>query len=122
DMDIPDCPASPSPPLVQGKSPQLPAFLSRDNMFNDWNIYQKYFTANRACELARLPDADSVIATPMERMLLWYKSFRQEFPDTWQEILETYKEAEILGDVDTTVAQHQQLFHKSTRKLAQSVS
>ncbi|KIJ57799.1 hypothetical protein HYDPIDRAFT_103826, partial [Hydnomerulius pinastri MD-312] len=49
-----------------------------------------------------------------------YRSFRQEFPDTWQEILATYDEADALGDMDKTVAQRQQLFHKMSTKFAQS--
>ncbi|KIJ58398.1 hypothetical protein HYDPIDRAFT_102742, partial [Hydnomerulius pinastri MD-312] len=86
--------------------------FSRTNTFNDWNIYQRYFTTNRARELARLPDA--------EKMSKCYRSFRQEFPDTWQEILATYDEADALGDMDKTVAQRQQLFHKMSTKFAQS--
>ncbi|KAF8836283.1 hypothetical protein BDN67DRAFT_1014827 [Paxillus ammoniavirescens] len=93
--------------------------FSRNNTFNNWNIYQKYFTANKAHELRRLVDTDNVTTTPTEKMSQCYRAFRDEFPDVWQEILATYEEAELLGDIDKTVAQCQQLFHKSTRKLAQ---
>ncbi|KIK94719.1 hypothetical protein PAXRUDRAFT_11885 [Paxillus rubicundulus Ve08.2h10] len=94
--------------------------FSHTNTFNNWNIYQKYFTAHQVRELARLPEAENITTTPTEKMSQCYKAFQQEFPDAWQEIPEMYKEAEVLGDVDKTVAQCQKLFHKSTRKLAQS--
>ncbi|KIJ10845.1 hypothetical protein PAXINDRAFT_157496 [Paxillus involutus ATCC 200175] len=118
DIDVPYCPDSPSPPSVQGKSPQPSVSL-----FHDINQPQQNFTLGRtastACELTRLPDTDNITATPTEKMSQCYKVFQQEFPEAWQEILAMYEEAEILGDVDKTVAQCQQLFHKSTKKLAQ---
>ncbi|KAF9233117.1 hypothetical protein BU15DRAFT_80472 [Melanogaster broomeanus] len=86
---------------------------SRTNSANDWNIYQKYFATNRALEVARLPDINSVTATPSEKMSQCYRLFQQDFPDTWQEILSMHGEAEALGDLDKTVVQHQQLFHKT---------
>ncbi|KIJ59340.1 hypothetical protein HYDPIDRAFT_33279 [Hydnomerulius pinastri MD-312] len=95
--------------------------FARTNSPNDWNIYQKYFAANKARELARLPDFENVMVTPLEKMPQCYKLFQQEFSDTWQEILTTFEEAEVLGEVDKTVAQCQQLFHKTAKKLVQSV-
>ncbi|KIJ57917.1 hypothetical protein HYDPIDRAFT_57212, partial [Hydnomerulius pinastri MD-312] len=92
---------------------------SRTNSANDWNTYQKYFAANRARELTRLPEIDSVTATPSEKMSQCYRLFQQDYPDTWQEILTIYEEAEVLGDMDKTVAQRQQLFQKITKKFSQ---
>lgn len=50
-----------------------------------------------------------------------YKLFREKYPETYQEILLTWQEAEALGDVDKTIAQHSQLFFKTAKKLEQQV-
>lgn len=51
-----------------------------------------------------------------------YKLFREQYPDTWREILATWREAEALGEANKTVAQRSQLFFKTAKKLEQQVS
>ena len=51
-----------------------------------------------------------------------YKLFREQYPDTRQEILATWREVEALGDVDKTIAQCSQHFFKTATKLEQQVS
>ncbi|KIK81909.1 hypothetical protein PAXRUDRAFT_35731 [Paxillus rubicundulus Ve08.2h10] len=67
------------------------------NSPNDWNIYRKYVAANKPHELARLLDFE-------------------------KEILTTFEEAKVIGKVDKTVAQCQQLFHKTAKRFVQSFS
>ncbi|KAF8834521.1 hypothetical protein BDN67DRAFT_985261 [Paxillus ammoniavirescens] len=128
DMDGFDHPDSPLPPSVRGKSPQPPACLSHETQnkkVNSGDQPQQSFTLGRTTSTVTsiLDEGFEIIHNQFtelaEKMSWCYKAFQQEFPDAWQEILATYEEAEVLGGMDKTVAQHQQLFHKSTRKLAQ---
>ncbi|KAI6094834.1 hypothetical protein EDD16DRAFT_1424854, partial [Pisolithus croceorrhizus] len=80
------------------------------NSANEWNAYQQYFTANKAQELQRLPDGSDVAGTPSEKMSRCYKLFCKKYPDTYKQILATYKDTMVLVNADKTVAQHQQLF------------
>ncbi|KAI5981523.1 hypothetical protein EDD15DRAFT_2379435 [Pisolithus albus] len=92
---------------------------ARSNSANEWNTYQQYFAANKARELQRLQGGDDVAGTPSEKMSKCYKLFCEQFPDTYKQILAVYKDTVILGNADKTVAQRQQLFHNTSKRLVQ---
>ncbi|KAG6374453.1 hypothetical protein JVT61DRAFT_4495 [Boletus reticuloceps] len=91
--------------------------FARLNSTNGWNLYQKYFAANKVQELARLPENKVVEATPSSQMAKCYQLFRSEYTETWNEILTTFEEAESLVDVARTVAHRQQTFAKVVRNM-----
>ncbi|KAG1769965.1 hypothetical protein EV702DRAFT_923516, partial [Suillus placidus] len=65
--------------------------------FNHWNMYGHYLKVNREQELQRLGNievADAAQITPAIRAEC-YKVFRAAFPDSWQEILETFEQVEV---------------------------
>jgi hypothetical protein len=87
---------------------------------NLWNVYEKYFRANKAVELERLrPDPDGNVPAKTARNC--FTAFKQDLPDTWVEILEIYAEADILDSSDTTVAERGRQFHKFTEKIIDMV-
>ncbi|KAF8452785.1 hypothetical protein L210DRAFT_814470, partial [Boletus edulis BED1] len=51
-----------------------------------------------------------------------YKLFREEFPETWSDILDTFEEMEAVGGMDQTVSQRQQLFARLVKNLRQTFS
>ncbi|KIK14924.1 hypothetical protein PISMIDRAFT_16908 [Pisolithus microcarpus 441] len=48
-----------------------------------------------------------------------YKLFCEQFPDMYKQILAMYKDTVVLGKADKTVAQHQHLFHNTSKRLVQ---
>ncbi|KIK11681.1 hypothetical protein PISMIDRAFT_19328 [Pisolithus microcarpus 441] len=89
------------------------------NSANEWNTYQQYFAAHKARELQRLQGGDDVAGTPSEKMSKCYKLFCEQFPDMYKQILAVYKDTVILGNTDKTVAQRQQLFLNTSKRLVQ---
>jgi hypothetical protein len=55
-------------------------------------------------------------ATKVQRRC--YELFREVYPDTWQDILEKFQEANEFANMGKTVAQHQLLFNKYVKKLS----
>ncbi|KAF8420165.1 hypothetical protein L210DRAFT_3654954 [Boletus edulis BED1] len=96
--------------------------FSRLNSANYWNIYQRYSMANQATELARVAESNAVHSTPSSRLSRCYKLFREEFPETWSDILDTFEEMEAVGGMDQTVSQRQQLFARLVKNLRQTFS
>ncbi|OBZ78540.1 hypothetical protein A0H81_00403 [Grifola frondosa] len=84
---------------------------------NMWNIYEKYFTANRDLEEARdLTDLDGYNDRPddMDKdssqfRRLCYESFKREHEDSWREVLEAFQVTKDLSTV-TTVGGRQRTF------------
>ena len=86
------------------------------NSQNAWNIYTAYFVKHKETELAWIPD--NVEGTPSwADVKKCYKCFKDNYPDTYIEILETWKESKELEDMGGTVAQCQQLFNKAAKNL-----
>ncbi|KAG2097064.1 hypothetical protein BD769DRAFT_1291129, partial [Suillus cothurnatus] len=87
--------------------------------FNHWNTYGHYLKVNREQELQRLGNievADAAQITPAIRAEC-YKAFRVAFPDSWQEILETFEQVEVRSVGPQTVSQRTQEFSKVWRKV-----
>ncbi|KAG2104044.1 uncharacterized protein F5147DRAFT_529189, partial [Suillus discolor] len=65
--------------------------------FNHWNVYGHYLKVNRTQELRRLGKdvgTDNAQITSTIRGEC-YKVFQLAYPDTWQDILEVFEEAEM---------------------------
>ena len=91
------------------------------NSQNAWNIYTAYFIKHKETELAQIPD--NVEGTPSRAdVKKCYECFKDNYPDTYIEILETWKESKELKDMGGTVAQRQQLFNKAAKNLDRTVS
>jgi hypothetical protein len=91
--------------------------------FNHWNTYGHYLKVNREQELQRLGNievADAAQITPAIRAEC-YKAFRAAFPDSWQEILETFEQVEVRSVGPQTVSQRTQEFSKVWRKVVTTV-
>ncbi|KAG2749547.1 hypothetical protein P692DRAFT_20731576, partial [Suillus brevipes Sb2] len=91
--------------------------------FNHWNTYGHYLKVNREQELQRLGNievADAAQITPAIRAEC-YKAFRAAFPDSWQEILETFEQVEVRSVGPQTVSQRTQEFNKIWRKVVTTV-
>ena len=95
---------------------------SRMNSQNPWNIYTAYFAKHKETELARLPGL-SVEETPSRADVnKCYECFKADYPETYIEILETWKESQEAEKRGGTVAQRQQLFNKTVKNLDRTVS
>jgi len=91
---------------------------SRSNAPNLWNCYSAYFTKHVETELARLPGGQKVDGIPSAEIRKeCYRRFKEEYPDKYVDILETWKEYDDLEDIGETVAQRQQLFGKAVKNL-----
>ena len=91
---------------------------SRSNAPNLWNRYSTYFMKHTETELAWLPGDRKVDGNPSTEIRKeCYQRFKEEYPDKYVEILETWKEYDNLKDIGETVAQRQQLFGKAIRNL-----
>ncbi|KIO00404.1 hypothetical protein M404DRAFT_29553 [Pisolithus tinctorius Marx 270] len=78
---------------------------SCSNLQNLWNLYSTYFVKHMRTELAWLPAPEVVQGTPsVDMRKACYSCFKAEFPDTYVDILETWKEAEELEDIGGTFA------------------
>ncbi|KAG1810926.1 uncharacterized protein BJ212DRAFT_1219116, partial [Suillus subaureus] len=51
-----------------------------------------------------------------------YKHFKITYPDSYQDILNTYKELDMLSDAPQTITQHTQTFQKLTRRVGSIMS
>ena len=51
-----------------------------------------------------------------------YELFKKDYPETWQKILTKFEESTQYTEAGKTVGQRQQMFHKSAKRLTQSVS
>ncbi|KAG1818703.1 uncharacterized protein BJ212DRAFT_1479689 [Suillus subaureus] len=90
------------------------------NNVNHWNAYSSYFKANPQQELKRLGNkAPKAPGTPSAIMHHnCYELFKNEYPDSWQTILEYHEEATVLMGAPQTVAMQAQEFHKFGKKVS----
>ncbi|KAG2033261.1 hypothetical protein BDR03DRAFT_815654, partial [Suillus americanus] len=89
------------------------------SVFNHWNVYGHYLKVNRTQELQRLGKdvgTDNAQITPTIRGEC-YKVFQLAYPDTWQDILKTFEEAEMTMGGPQTVSQRTQDFNKVWKKV-----
>ena len=86
-----------------------------------WNLYQKYFTANKAEELHRLGLDTAAKVTGVVRSEA-YVAFRKEYPDSWPEVLEVWAQYEELGGARKTAQQRALAFRRTWRTICSIVS
>ncbi|KIM54792.1 hypothetical protein SCLCIDRAFT_78430, partial [Scleroderma citrinum Foug A] len=85
---------------------------------NIWNSYSMYFMENMEHELAHLPKGEHVMGTPTpDIQKCCYALFKEVYKDTYTRILEKWKEAKELENMDSTIAQCQLLFDKTKKNL-----
>ena len=85
-----------------------------------WNTYQRYFTAHKEDELARLGLDPSIVITGKIRANA-YVAFRNAFPTTWPEILEYWAEFKEVENPMKTVQQRSMQFRHIWRALCNLV-
>ncbi|KAG1745420.1 uncharacterized protein EDB91DRAFT_1246290 [Suillus paluster] len=86
------------------------------NVINHWNVYGQYFKLYRLQELERAgKDGNMIITSAIQQEC--YGCFQTAYPDTWQEILETFDEAWTFTWSPVTVRQRSQEFGRLTRKV-----
>ncbi|KAG2737950.1 hypothetical protein P692DRAFT_20759986 [Suillus brevipes Sb2] len=73
---------------------------------NYWNLYANYFKENMEKEVAR---------TRLRTRC--YEKFKDTFPDAYQDILDMFDEAAVLGAATQTVSQHGQSFQRLCKKV-----
>jgi hypothetical protein len=86
-----------------------------------WNIYQKYFTANKVEELGRLSLDPTAKVTGLVCSKA-YVAFRKEYPGTWPEVLEVWAQYAELGGGSKTAQQRALEFRRSWRTICNIVS
>ena len=80
------------------------------NLHTTWNIYLKYFTANKEMEAARVPiDNPTVHSTAFRSQC--YVKYQEEVPD-WQEHLVLFDELECFSSKGMTVGQRSCAFRQ----------
>ncbi|KAG2129944.1 hypothetical protein DEU56DRAFT_690070, partial [Suillus clintonianus] len=81
---------------------------------NYWNLYSNYFKDKSKQELARLGrDLSAGGSTPSAGVRKeCYVKFKEQFPDTYQDILDTHDEMASLGGLPQTVSQRAQAFQR----------
>ncbi|KAG1797302.1 uncharacterized protein BJ212DRAFT_1289753, partial [Suillus subaureus] len=87
---------------------------------NYWNLYTGYFKDQMRQELVRLGDG----APPQDGTGVHcqcYELFKKSYPDTYQDILNTYRELNMLTD-NQTIAQCTQSFQKLYKRVGSIVS
>ncbi|KAF8119595.1 hypothetical protein EV363DRAFT_1102431, partial [Boletus edulis] len=77
---------------------------------NHWNQYTKYVMRHEEQERRRLNLPQDVLLSPSVRREL-YAKFKEDNPDTWQEILEVHDMVGIQSSPQT-IAQRAQIFSK----------
>ncbi|KAG1857648.1 hypothetical protein C8R48DRAFT_674628 [Suillus tomentosus] len=102
---------------------------------NYWNIYVNYFKENMEKEVARLTEDEThdtegkgkgkevcrpdMQGTPSTRLRTrCYEKFKDTFPDAYQDILDMFDEAAVLGATTQTISQHGQSFQRLCKKVA----
>ncbi|KAG2738615.1 hypothetical protein P692DRAFT_20758073, partial [Suillus brevipes Sb2] len=87
---------------------------------NYWNLYATYFKEHSQAELARIgrevPPGDLTGATVRKQC---YESFKDTYPDSYQDLLLMHEEASLLGSTPQTIAQRGQGFQKHYRRVIQ---
>ncbi|KAG1901764.1 uncharacterized protein F5891DRAFT_1187230 [Suillus fuscotomentosus] len=91
------------------------------NSTNYWNLYAGYFKDRMRQELARLsedaPPQDGSMTPSAGVRCRCYELFKNTYPDSYQDILDTYKELNMLSDAPQTIAQCTQTFQKLYRRV-----
>ncbi|KAG1777168.1 hypothetical protein EV702DRAFT_1197489 [Suillus placidus] len=91
------------------------------NGTNYWNLYAAYFKEHIQTELARIgrevpPGGGTPSATVRKQC---YESFKDTYPDSYQDLLLMHEEASLLGSTPQTIAQRGQGFQKHYRRVIQ---
>ncbi|KIL57472.1 hypothetical protein M378DRAFT_16228 [Amanita muscaria Koide BX008] len=81
-----------------------------------WNIYQRYFTANKAEELARLGLDPTTKVKGLVRSQA-YVAFRKVFPDAWPEVLEVWAQYAELENSGKSAQQRALAFRRTWRTI-----
>ncbi|KAG1859751.1 hypothetical protein F4604DRAFT_1930477 [Suillus subluteus] len=83
------------------------------------NLYSNYFKDNTKQELGRLGQNLAVGEhTPsVTRQKECYAKFKEQFPDTYQDILDTHEELASLGALPQTIGQRRQAFQRFHRRV-----
>ncbi|KAG2124874.1 hypothetical protein DEU56DRAFT_916815 [Suillus clintonianus] len=101
---------------------------------NYWNIYANYFKENMDKEVAHVTEDDvndakgkgkgkevcrpDMQGTPSTRLRTrCYEKFKDTFPDAYQDILDMFDEAAVLGAATQTVSQRGQSFQRLCKKV-----
>ncbi|KAG1767429.1 hypothetical protein EDD22DRAFT_763625, partial [Suillus occidentalis] len=79
---------------------------------NYWNLYSNYFKDNTKQELGRLGQNLTVGERTPSRRKECYAKFKEQFPDTYQDILDTHEELASLGALPQTIGQRGQAFQR----------
>ncbi|KAG0708405.1 hypothetical protein DFH29DRAFT_795241 [Suillus ampliporus] len=91
------------------------------NSTNYWNLYAGYFKDHMHQELARLSeDAPPQDGTSVRHQC--YELFKKTYLYSYQDILDTYEELNMLSDASQTIAQHTQTFQKLYKRVGSIVS
>ncbi|KAG1872240.1 hypothetical protein F4604DRAFT_1495736, partial [Suillus subluteus] len=81
---------------------------------NYWNLYSNYFKDNSKQELTRLcqniPAGECTPSVTVRKEC--YAKFKEQFPDMYQDILDTHDELTSLGGLPHTVSQRAQAFQR----------
>ncbi|KAG9310684.1 hypothetical protein JVU11DRAFT_9276 [Chiua virens] len=86
------------------------------NGIDYWNRYGSYLAKHIEQERRRLGLTEDVLVTPTTRREL-YAKFKEENPETWQEILDLHDLMETAESTHQTVAQRMQNFSKLRKRL-----
>ncbi|KAG2028587.1 hypothetical protein BDR03DRAFT_1019604, partial [Suillus americanus] len=86
---------------------------------NYWNLYSNYFKDNSQQELARLhQDLPVGARTPSATVRKdCYAKFKEQYPDTFQDILDMHDEISSLGGLPQTVSQRAQAFQRLQKRV-----
>jgi hypothetical protein len=86
-----------------------------------WNIYQKYFTANKAEETGRL-GLDPTAKVTAEVRSQAYVAFRKAYPETWPQVLEVWGQYAELEGGNKSAQQRALAFRRTWRTICGIVS
>ncbi|KAG2157709.1 uncharacterized protein EDB93DRAFT_1246765 [Suillus bovinus] len=87
------------------------------NGTNYWNLYTNYFKEHIQTELAHIGREVPPGGATVHKQC--YKSFKDTYPDSYQDLLLMHEEASLLGSTPQTIAQHGQGFQKHYRRVIQ---
>ena len=86
-----------------------------------WNIYQRYFTANKDEELERIRLDPTTTVTGTVRSQA-YVGFRKAFPETWPEVLDVWAQYKDLDNSNKSAQQRALAFRRAWRTICGIVS
>ncbi|KAF8178003.1 hypothetical protein BJ912DRAFT_1063344 [Pholiota molesta] len=95
--------------------------VTKARLSSSWNIYQSYFEAQRADELARLPLEKQALAggLPTKATIAsCYERFKAASPDSYDQVLRSWHRLRLMSDrADVSFAKRTRDFKKHTDKM-----